>query len=199
MDVQRLDDQLEPTYISSVPIQDVALRTSRKQWTIGRGGESGSGISVVMVWRDDNDDNFYDHKEDPGYVNSSFFKPQYESHWCRRSLKHNILKPWSWSMSGIFVVILKHQFYTSAPWFYQLFLHVWILYFHALFQTVIQATTIFIIKGFRTIVFIFTVTSTTFRPICSPAFFRCLSNSGTFTELQTTSFIEYTGSPVLIP
>ena len=52
---------------------------------------------------------------------------------------------------------------------------------------------IFIIKVFRTIVFIFIIISTTFRPICPPAFFRCLSNSGTFTELRTTSFIETSG------
>ena len=52
---------------------------------------------------------------------------------------------------------------------------------------------IFIIKGFRTIVFIFIVISSTFRPICSPAYFRCLTNSGTFTELRTSSFIESTG------
>ena len=52
---------------------------------------------------------------------------------------------------------------------------------------------IFIIKGFRTIVFIFIAISTMFRPICPPAFFRCFSNSGTFTELRTTSFIESTG------
>ena len=32
-----------------------------------------------------------------------------------------------------------------------------------------------------------------FRPICPPAFFRCLSNLETFTELRTTSFIEFTG------
>ena len=51
----------------------------------------------------------------------------------------------------------------------------------------------FIIKGFRTIVFIFIVISTTFRPICPQAFFRCLSNSETFRELRTTSFIESTG------
>ena len=50
-----------------------------------------------------------------------------------------------------------------------------------------------IIKDFRTIVFIFIIISTTFRPICPPAFFRCLPNSGTFTELQTTSFTESTG------
>ena len=52
---------------------------------------------------------------------------------------------------------------------------------------------LFKIKGFWTIFFIFIVFSTTFRPICPPAFFRCLSNSGTFTELWTTSFIESTG------
>ena len=52
---------------------------------------------------------------------------------------------------------------------------------------------IFIIEGFRTIVFIFIVISTIFRPICPPAFFRCLSNSGIFSEFRT--FLK----PVLIP
>ena len=51
----------------------------------------------------------------------------------------------------------------------------------------------FIIKGFQTIIFIFIVISTTFRPICPQAFFQCLSNSGTYTELRATSFIESTG------
>ena len=49
------------------------------------------------------------------------------------------------------------------------------------------------IKGFQIIVFIFIVISPTFRLICPPAFFRCLSNLGTFTKLRTTSFIESTG------
>ena len=49
------------------------------------------------------------------------------------------------------------------------------------------------IKGFWTIAFMFMVISTIFRPICPSAFFRDLSNSGTFTELRTTSFIESTG------
>ena len=44
---------------------------------------------------------------------------------------------------------------------------------------------IFILKGFWTIVFIFIAISTTFRLICPPAFFRCLLNSGTFTELRS--------------
>ena len=36
MDKQRQDVQLEPTYSSSVPIPNVALRTCQKQWTIRR-------------------------------------------------------------------------------------------------------------------------------------------------------------------
>ena len=56
-----------------------------------------------------------------------------------------------------------------------------------------QPSQIFIIKGFRTIVFIFIVIYTTFQPICPPAFFRCLLNLGTYTELWTTSFVESTG------
>ena len=52
---------------------------------------------------------------------------------------------------------------------------------------------IFIIKGFRTIVFIFIVISTKFQPICLTAFFRCLLNSASYTELLTTSFIESMG------
>ena len=49
------------------------------------------------------------------------------------------------------------------------------------------------IKSFWTIVFIFIVISTLFRPIYHLAFFRCLSNSGTFKKLRTTSFIESAG------
>ena len=54
---QKQGDQLEPTYSSSVRIRGVALRTCRKRWTIGRGGERGSGISVQIAWHDD-DDNY---------------------------------------------------------------------------------------------------------------------------------------------
>ena len=44
-----------PAYSTSLPIRDVALKTCREQWTIGRGGENGSGISVLMAWHDDGD------------------------------------------------------------------------------------------------------------------------------------------------
>ena len=53
MDEQRQDDQLEHTHSSSVPIRDVALKTFRKQWKMGRGGERESGISVLMARHDD--------------------------------------------------------------------------------------------------------------------------------------------------
>ena len=55
MDEQRQNDQKEPTYSSSVSIQDVFLKTYRKQWTIEKGGERGPGIPVLMVRHDDDD------------------------------------------------------------------------------------------------------------------------------------------------
>ena len=51
-------DQLLPTYSSSVRIRDVALKSNQKQWTIGRSSERGSGISVLVAWQDDDDDDF---------------------------------------------------------------------------------------------------------------------------------------------
>ena len=56
---QRQDDQLEPTYSSSVSIQDVALKTCQKQWTIGKGGERGLRISVLMPRHDNDDDSWF--------------------------------------------------------------------------------------------------------------------------------------------
>ena len=55
-DEKRQDVQLETTYSSSVPMWVVALRTCRKQWTIERGGERGSGISVLIAQHDDDGD-----------------------------------------------------------------------------------------------------------------------------------------------
>ena len=53
MDEQRQDDQLKPTYNSSVPIRDVTLKICRKRWTIGKGNGRGSGISVLRARHDD--------------------------------------------------------------------------------------------------------------------------------------------------
>ena len=53
---QKQDDQLEHTYSSYVRIWDVALKTCQKRWMIGRSGERGSGISVLVAQHDDDDD-----------------------------------------------------------------------------------------------------------------------------------------------
>ena len=56
MNEQRQDDQLEQTYKSSVPIQDVTLKTYRERWTVEKAGGKGSGISVLAARHDDDDD-----------------------------------------------------------------------------------------------------------------------------------------------
>ena len=53
MDEQRQDDSLEPTYNSSMPIQDVAFKTYQKRWTIEKGDGRGSGRSILMARHDD--------------------------------------------------------------------------------------------------------------------------------------------------
>ena len=58
MDEQRQDDQLEPKYNSSVPIQDVALKTYQERGTIEMGGGRGSKRSVLAVRHDDDDIGF---------------------------------------------------------------------------------------------------------------------------------------------
>ena len=50
---QRQGGQLELTYSRSLYIWNIALRTCWKRWTIGRGGERGSEISVLMARHDD--------------------------------------------------------------------------------------------------------------------------------------------------
>ena len=54
MDEQRQDDQLEPTYNSSLLIRNVVLKTCLKPRTREKGGETGSVIFVLMARRDDN-------------------------------------------------------------------------------------------------------------------------------------------------
>ena len=49
---QKQDDLLEHTFSRYVRIWDVALKTCQRQWTIGRSGERGSGISVQAAWHD---------------------------------------------------------------------------------------------------------------------------------------------------
>ena len=55
MDEQRQDDQLEHIYKSSVPIQNVAMKTYREWRAIETGGGRGSGRSVLAARHDDDD------------------------------------------------------------------------------------------------------------------------------------------------
>ena len=75
-DEQRQDVQLEHTYSSSVPILDVAWKTCQKQWMIGRGGERGSGISMLIV-RHDDDERYPINKTNPiSYIENHIYKYQ---------------------------------------------------------------------------------------------------------------------------
>ena len=56
MDEQRQDDQREPIYNSSVPIQDVACKNCQERWTRETGDKRGSGKSVLVARHDDDDD-----------------------------------------------------------------------------------------------------------------------------------------------
>ena len=49
MDEQRQDGPLEPIYNNSVPIQDIAWKTSRERKTLETGGERGSRRSVLAA------------------------------------------------------------------------------------------------------------------------------------------------------
>ena len=53
---QMQDGHLEHTYCSYMRIRDVALKTCRRRWMIGRCGERGSGISVLEARHDDDDE-----------------------------------------------------------------------------------------------------------------------------------------------
>ena len=66
MDEQGLDNQLELIYNSSLPIRDVAWRTSREPWTKGTSGERVSGRSVLAARHDDDDD---DDNDDDDLIN----------------------------------------------------------------------------------------------------------------------------------
>ena len=55
---QKQDDRHEHTSSTYVRIQDVALKTCQRRWTIGKSGERGSGISVLPARHDDGDDLF---------------------------------------------------------------------------------------------------------------------------------------------
>ena len=78
---QKRDDQLEHTYSSNVRIQDVALKTCRRQWTIGRSGKRGSGISMLVAWRDDDDDCYTSYEMTDQFLWFQLQINSYSSNW----------------------------------------------------------------------------------------------------------------------
>ena len=70
--------------------------------------------------------------------------------------------------------------------------------FYMLSKFLRRSLLIFIIKVFWTIVFIIIVISTTFRPICPPAFFRCCRTREPSRNFELRPLLKPRGSPVLI-
>ena len=56
MDEQRWDDQLGTIFNSSVPIQNVALKTYRERWMMETDGKRWSEKSVLAAHDDDDDE-----------------------------------------------------------------------------------------------------------------------------------------------
>ena len=95
---QNQDDQLEHTYSSYVSIQDVALKTCQRRWTIGRSGERGSEISVLAVRHDDDDDDDDDitnysmllvHIQTYSYTGQQWQVFHFQQHHTRRKQNQN--------------------------------------------------------------------------------------------------------------
>ena len=58
---QKQDDQHEHTFSNYVRIQDVVQKTWQRRWMIGKSGERGSGISVLLARHDDDDNAISTH------------------------------------------------------------------------------------------------------------------------------------------
>ena len=138
MAVQKQDDQHEHTFSSYVRIRDVVLKTYLGQWTIGRSGERGSGISVLPARYDDDD--YFSHRYGYGYLF------QYERNWamvhwlawmsisaklppCNNGWKslnqkcdwchHNIMKDIFFSfLKSLPVVVVLGREFLSVLWFF---------------------------------------------------------------------------------
>ena len=98
MAVQKQDDQHEHTFSSYVRIRDVVLKTYRERWTIGRSGERGSGISVLLARYDDDDDiTMRTHREsNPSCLDRPF---TYIWSHCNTNDQSKMIKTWPRSSS----------------------------------------------------------------------------------------------------
>ena len=77
---QKQDDQHKHTFSSYVRIRDVALKTCQRRWTIGKSGERGSGISVLLAQHDDDE-----------YIQQCSFTPSKKK---KKKKKKRRFNPW---------------------------------------------------------------------------------------------------------
>ena len=117
---QKQDDQHKHTFSSYVRIRDVALMTSLRRWTIGKSGERGSGISMLVAPHDDDDDIYIRFIYimpsnlvcDP-WVSWSFYKITIICQLTKWNLPDNccfVKAPWN---PGVVYLITWHQIYKS--------------------------------------------------------------------------------------
>ena len=93
MAVQKQDDQHEHTFSNYVRIRDVVQRTCLRWWMIGKGGERGSGISVLPARHDDDDDDICQPRNKCNESGTSnIYIPSYRSNIITIFLLHE----WLW-------------------------------------------------------------------------------------------------------
>ena len=85
---QKQDDQLEHIYSSYVRIRDEALKTCQKRWNVGKSGERGSGMSVLVTRHDDDDDDMYI------YIYIYIYEKKEVNVYVLIRKKHNLLRWW---------------------------------------------------------------------------------------------------------
>ena len=107
MDEQRQDDQLEPT---SAPIQNVALMTYRKRWTIETGGGKGSERSVLPAQHDDEVWDVYTYI----YIEFRIFLSNY----CAIGLVYEYIYIYIYIYMAPYIYIYSHivsNYYANGP------------------------------------------------------------------------------------
>ena len=106
------DDQHEHTFSNYVRIRDVVQKTcQRGNWTIGKSGERGSGISVLPARHDDDDDYYFMHR----WRKTSVFLPIAEI-LTRCVIQTAVYSFWTWELVIGSVVYSCTYFQRNLLW-----------------------------------------------------------------------------------
>ena len=121
---QKQDDQHEYTSSSYVRIRNVALKTCQRRWTIGKRGERGSGISMLVAQHGDDDDIYNTSlvlKKDPFLVMS------HSRTLCQKQTRSNWKKGPSLEvmMYGLLKAIIR--FYTYHRIYIYIYIYIYII------------------------------------------------------------------------